>query len=148
MPNYGRAGSSPVLGTKWPLLAGMAVFVLLLAELLPKSLLFSFKKMEKPYPYKKAKVYEGDQIYIEFWAWSLKREDLARKRFFKIPGESKREKLQEARRLVKHINLLLKDGHILKDGSEDSDNDLLAPLGVLAAIKKALDAREEKNNIY
>lgn len=133
--------SSP--GYLLPILAEIAVFSLLLAELLPKIRRFSLKKMDKPYPYRKAKVYQGDKIYIEFWAWSHSKNKLVRKRVFKILGNNKREKLQEARKIANNINQLLKDGHTLADNEKDQEDKVLVSLRLLDAVKKAIEIKKQ-----
>lgn len=99
--------------------------------------------MDKPYPYKGAKVVQGERINVEFWVWDTSKNELARKRIYDISGKTKREKLKHARKLAMRINKLLKDDHTIGDEEDGTDNHVFSPFGVLAAVKKAVEIKSQ-----
>jgi len=78
--------------------------------------LIELSAFEDMYPFKNAKLNDCDgdiskRWYIEFYAWDVQKEKLLRRRFYEINNISTiKDRRAYARRIIKEINDLLKDG--------------------------------------
>ncbi|MEM7511084.1 MAG: tyrosine-type recombinase/integrase [Bacteroidota bacterium] len=75
----------------------------------------------KSYPYKLARVVDGNILYVEFSAWDTSVNKLKRKRLQGFEGSSKRERVRNAKALAAQINTKLQEGFILGSEQEEAN---------------------------
>lgn len=93
----------------------------------------------KNFPYVPAKLVENKwRIYIEFWVWSFKENDLVRKRVSKLQGKTQAEKIRNAKTQIKELNRLLAMGYMLDRKPQE---EALKKLTVHDGIKIAVNAK-------
>lgn len=105
-----------------------------LAIWLANYLKINHSTMDEQYPYKLAEIVDGKGLYIKFSVWDKDTKALTLKRFHRLEGGNRSEKLADAKRKVKEINKLLISGYTL--GKKDEEI-ILNPTFLIAAIKEA-----------
>jgi integrase len=117
------AGSSPAPATKTPQRQLWGVFCFI-ATISATNLGLNMEGNNEQKPYKLARLVNRDgdlkkRWYVEYYAWSEKKEGLVRKQVF-IPAQftTKAQREKEADKYIKAINRALEAGKYFKDGGE------------------------------
>jgi len=109
-----------------------------LGDYLAKSLNISQKDMGEIQPFRAARVVKGKKIYITFSVWNTTANKLELRKFYRIEGSNRKERIADATAKAREITRLLRNGYSL---GENFEEEKLNPLTIFAAIREAADIK-------